>query len=56
MLVADIVRRAFQVNVDPAAAFEAVGFGEDGVVERAGWRGGAERRWGLKRPSAGARL
>jgi hypothetical protein len=32
------VRRAFEVNVNPAAAFEAVRFREEGVVSRRGLR------------------
>ncbi len=38
VLVADIVRRAFEVDVNPAAAFEAVRFREEGVVSRRGLR------------------
>ena len=38
MLVADVVRRAFEVDVNPAAAFEAVSFREEGVVSRRGLR------------------
>ncbi len=38
VLVADIVGRAFEVDVNPAPAFEAVRFREGGVVSRRGLR------------------